>query len=199
MSKYPKAVSTPRKPSEADALAAVKTLIAYLGDDPEREGVRETPARVLRSYEELFGGYGQDPAELLSKTFEDIEGYDDLVLVRDIDVSSHCEHHLLPIRGVAHVAYLPRDRVVGLSKLARLVDVYARRLQTQERLTAEIARTLQETLMPRGVAVMIEADHACMSLRGIQARSSRTITQQFSGELESNPGLRARFLELLRR
>ncbi|MEM6531858.1 MAG: GTP cyclohydrolase I FolE [Myxococcota bacterium] len=199
MKNFPKAVSVAEKPSREEALAAVQTLIAYIGDDPQREGLLETPDRVLRAYEELYAGYEANPAELLEKTFEDVEGYNELVLVRDIEVLSHCEHHMLPIRGVAHVAYLPRDRVVGLSKLARLVEAYARRLQTQERLTEQVTRTLQDVLAPRGVAVLVEAEHDCMSLRGVRSRGSKTITQRFSGELQSNPAIRAQFQELLRR
>lgn len=198
MKEFPKAVAAVLRPSKQEALEAVRTLISYLGDDPDREGLRETPERVLRAYDELFAGYGQEPEPILAKTFEDVGGYQDLVLVRDIDVESHCEHHILPIRGVAHVAYLPSDRVLGLSKVARLVEVFTRRLQTQERLTLQVAETLQNCLQPRGVAVTVSADHACMSLRGVRARSSKTVTQHFTGELESNPVLRERYLELIR-
>lgn len=197
MSKFPTAVSRSPEVSEEKALEAVRTLIAYLGDDPDRPGVRDTPARVLGAYRELYSGYREDPAEILAKTFDDVGDYRELVVVRDIEVDSHCEHHMLPIRGRAHVAYLPDGHVVGLSKLARLVDAFARRLQTQERMTLQIAETLQGELAPRGVAVRIEADHACMSRRGIRAPDSVTVTQVFTGELERNEALKSQFLEMV--
>ena len=151
------------KPSEDDALAAVETLIRYAGDNPNREGLKETPKRVVKSYAEFFSGYTKNPDEILAKTFEEVEGYDEMVIVKNIDLESHCEHHMVPIIGVAHVAYIPNNRVVGISKLARIVDVYAKRLQTQETMTAQIADTISRVLEPKGVAVVIDAAHQCMS------------------------------------
>lgn len=170
-----------RRPSRTEAEAAVRTLIGWAGDDPRREGLQATPGRVVRAYEEWFAGYGQDPAAMLERTFGEVAGYDEMVVLRDIPVDSVCEHHMAAIRGVAHVAYLPRDRVVGISKLARLVDVYSRRLQIQERLTAEIAEELERTLRPRGVAVIIEATHACMSSRGVRKHGASLVTRRFTG------------------
>lgn len=167
--------------SRAEAEAAVRTLISWAGDDPTREGLLATPGRVVRAYEEWFAGYTLDPADILDRTFGEVAGYDDLVLLRDIPVESVCEHHMAAIRGVAHVAYLPRDRVVGISKLARLVDAFARRLQIQERLTAEIADALDDALQPRGVAVIIEAAHECMSSRGVRKHGSSLVTRRFLG------------------
>lgn len=178
---------TPR-PSRAQAEAAVRTLIRWAGDTPAREGLRDTPARVLRAYEEWFGGYAIDPAQLLARDF-DGAGYDDLVLLRDIPLRSVCEHHMAAIRGVAHVAYLPGERVVGISKLARLVDAYARRLQIQERLTAEIADTLQQTLQPRGVAVVLCATHDCIASRGIGLHGVNLVTRRLLGEFNREPWL----------
>ena len=173
-----------RRPSRAEAEAAVRTLIGWAGDDPRREGLLETPARVVRAYEEWFAGYAQEPARILERTFGEVAGYDELVLLRDIPVESVCEHHMAAIRGVAHVAYLPSERVVGISKLARLVDAYARRLQIQERLTAEVAEALEATLKPRGVAVVIEATHACMSSRGVRKHGASLVTRRFTGVFE---------------
>lgn len=173
-----------RRPSRAEAEAAVRTLIGWAGDDPRREGLAATPGRVVRAYEEWFAGYGQDPAAMLERTFGEVAGYGELVLLRDIPVESVCEHHMAAIRGVAHVAYLPRERVVGISKLARLVDAYARRLQIQERLTAEIAQALDRTLKPRGAAVIIDAAHDCMSSRGALAHGARLVTRSFTGVFE---------------
>lgn len=173
-----------RRPSRAEAEAAVRTLIGWAGDDPRREGLRDTPARVARAYEEWFAGYAQEPAEILERTFGEVAGYDELVLLRDIPVESVCEHHMAAIRGVAHVAYLPSERVVGISKLARLVDAYGRRLQIQERLTAEIAETLHRTLRPRGVAVVVEATHECMSSRGVRKHGASLTTRRFTGVFE---------------
>lgn len=170
-----------RQPSRAEAEEAVRTLIRWAGDEPRREGLEDTPARVVRAYEEWFAGYAQDPGEILSRTFDEVGGYDDLVLLRDIPVESVCEHHMAPIRGLAHVAYLPRDKVVGISKLARLVDAYSHRLQIQERLTAEIADALDRALQPRGVAVVIEAAHECMSSRGVRKHGSTMTTRRFLG------------------
>lgn len=199
MSEFPKAVSTSPEVSEEQAREAVRTLIAYLGDDPNRPGVVDTPDRVLRATREFFAGYDMDPAQILARTFDDVEDYRELVVVRDIDVESHCEHHMLPIRGHAHVAYLPAGRVLGLSKLPRLVDAFARRLQTQERMTVQIAEALQRELAPRGVAVRIEADHACMSRRGIRSPQSLTITQAFTGELDRNDAFKRQFLDIVGR
>ncbi|MEC8677290.1 MAG: GTP cyclohydrolase I FolE, partial [Candidatus Margulisiibacteriota bacterium] len=164
------------KPSEEDAIKAVETLIRYAGDNPKREGLKETPNRVVRSYKEFFSGYNKNPDEILAKTFEEVEGYDEIVIVKNIDFESHCEHHMVPIIGIAHVAYIPDKRVVGISKLARIVDVYAKRLQTQETMTAQIADSISKILKPKGVAVVIDAAHQCMSTRGVQKRHSSTVT-----------------------
>ena len=179
-----------RRPSRAEAEAAVRTLIGWAGDDPRREGLQATPGRVVRAYEEWFAGYGEDPAAILERTFGEVAGYDEMVLLRDIPVESVCEHHMAAIRGVAHVAYLPREQVVGISKLARLVDAYARRLQIQERLTAEIADELERTLRPRGVAVIIEAAHECMSSRGVRKHGASLTTRRFTGVFESGEARR---------
>ena len=179
-----------RAPSQAEAEEAVRTLIRWAGDDPLREGLLATPARVVRAYREWFAGYGQDPAEILERTFGEVAGYDEMVLLRDIPVQSVCEHHMAPIRGVAHVAYLPKDRVVGISKLARLVDAYGKRLQIQERLTAEIAATLNDVLQPRGVAVIVEAAHECMSSRGVNKQGSTLVTRRFLGAYEEETARR---------
>jgi GTP cyclohydrolase I len=187
----------PRRPSRAEAEAAVRTLIGWAGDDPTREGLRDTPARVARAYEEWFAGYGQDPAEILSRTFGEVAGYRDLVILRDIGLQSTCEHHMAAIGGVVHIAYLPKDRVVGISKLARLVDVFARRLQIQERLTAEIADALQRALEPAGVAVIIEAAHACMSSRGVRKHGAALATRQFRGVFEADEAARRDVLTAL--
>jgi len=186
------------KPTREQALAAVRTLIAYVGDNPDREGLRDTPKRVIDAYEELYSGYRECPVDVLERTFSEIGRYDDFVLVRDIAFNSHCEHHMMPFMGKAHIAYKPVDRVVGLSKLARLVDVYARRLQTQERMTSQIATAIEETLAPRGVAVMIEAEHMCMSLRGVEKAGSSTITTQFTGSFQHNPDDQVRFITMVR-
>ncbi len=188
----------PDRPSRLEAERAVRTLIAWAGDDPDREGLAETPGRVVRAYEEFFSGYGENPEDELSRTFEDIGGYDDIVMLRDIDINSHCEHHMIPFIGKAHVAYLPVDAVVGISKLARVVDIYSRRLQTQETMTAQIADSIDKVLEPRGVAVMIEAVHQCMSLRGVRKRDVATITNQFTGAFKEDADLRARFIKLAR-
>lgn len=185
------------RPSREEAEAAVRTLIAWAGDDPSREGLLETPKRVVKAYEELFEGYTLDPAEALSKVFRDVEGYDDLVLVRDIPFHSHCEHHMVPFKGVAHVAYYPEGGVVGLSKLARVVEIFARRLQTQETMNAEIVQAIEEALHPRGVAVMIEAEHMCMSMRGVQKAGASTTTCQFTGVFRNDPAEQVRFFTLL--
>lgn len=186
------------RPSREEAEAAVRTLIAWAGDDPEREGLLDTPKRVANAYREFFKGYEEDPVEALSRTFEEAGGYDDIVMLRDIDLNSHCEHHMVPFIGKAHIAYYPTDRVVGLSKLARVVEIFARRLQTQETMTAQIIDAIDTSLKPRGVAVMIEAAHQCMSMRGIQKRNASTITTQFTGEFKADPTLQARFFQLVR-
>ena len=189
--------STERKrPSRSDAEAAVRTLIRWAGDEPSREGLLATPARVVRAYEEWFGGYRLDPEQLLERTFDETGGYDDIVLLRDIPLQSVCEHHMAAIRGVAHVAYLPGQRVVGISKLARLVDAYARRLQIQERLTTEIADTLQRVLQPRGVAVVIHASHECIGSRGARLHGVAMTTRRLLGEFERDP-LRRDLLAML--
>ena len=186
------------RPSREEAEAAVRTLIAYAGDDPAREGVIETPKRVVDAYGEIYRGYTECPAEVLDRTFSEIGGYDDFVLVRDIAFSSHCEHHMMPFIGKAHIAYRPVKRVVGLSKLARLVDVYARRLQTQEHLTSQIATAINEILQPKGVAVLLDAEHMCMSLRGVEKPGALTVTTQFRGTFRDDPNEQLRFLSLVR-
>jgi GTP cyclohydrolase I len=186
-----------RRPTREEAEEAVRTLIAWTGDDPSREGLRDTPGRVVEAYEEFFAGYDGDPYAALDRTFEDVQGYDDLVMVRDIRIESHCEHHMLPIIGVAHVAYLPSGSVVGISKLARVVDLYAKRLQTQETMTAQIANAIEEVLKPRGVAVMIDAIHECMTTRGVHKPGTTTITTRFTGVFKDDPGYRERFMQLV--
>jgi GTP cyclohydrolase IA len=186
------------KPTREEAEAAVRVLLRWAGDDPDREGLRETPRRVVKAYEEIFSGYKEDPREVLERIFAEVEGYDDLVMVRDIPFVSHCEHHVAPFVGRAHIAYYPTGGVVGLSKLARLVDVFAKRLQTQEAMTALIANTIEQELMPRGVAVLVEAQHMCMSMRGVQKQGSETVTVQFSGAFRDNPAEQAHFYTLLR-
>ena len=186
-----------KRPSRKEAEAAVRTLIAWAGDDPEREGLLDTPKRVAKAYGELFKGYDECPIEILSRTFEEPAGYDDMVLLRDIDVQSHCEHHMVPFIGKAHVAYFPTDRVVGLSKLARTVEVFARRLQTQETMTAQIAHSINDVLKPRGVAVMISAEHQCMSMRGVQKAGVSTVTTQFLGLFKDDDSQRDRFMSLI--
>lgn len=186
------------RPTREEAEKAVRTLIAWTGDDPDREGVRRTPHRVVRAFEELYSGYGRDPAEILSTTFKDVGGYQDMVLVRDIPFYSHCEHHMVPFKGLAHIAYYPVDGVVGLSKLARLVDIYARRLQTQETLTAQISEALERYLGARGIAVMMEAEHLCMSMRGVQKAGASTMTSRFTGVFKDDAAEREKFLNLVR-
>jgi len=186
------------RPSREEAEAAVRTLIAYAGDDPNREGVLETPKRVIDAYDEIYQGYRECPADVLDRTFSETAGYDDFVLVKDIGFNSHCEHHMMPFFGKAHVAYMPVDRVVGLSKLARLVDVYALRLQTQEHMTSQVAAAIDEVLKPRGVAVMIEAEHMCMSIRGVSKPGALTVTTHFTGMFRDDPKQMARFMAMLR-
>jgi GTP cyclohydrolase I len=186
------------RPSRSEAEQAVKTLLAYIGENTAREGLLDTPRRMVEAYDELFQGYRQCPAEVLNRTFGETAGYDDFVLVRDIGFHSHCEHHVMPFYGKAHIAYTPIDRVVGLSKLARLVDAFAHRLQTQEHLTAQIAAAIDKVLQPRGVAVLIEAEHTCMSVRGIAKPGSKTVTTRFTGMFRDNPDEQARFLNMVR-
>ncbi|MEA3001099.1 MAG: cyclohydrolase [Sphingomonadales bacterium] len=188
-----------RRPGRREIEAAVRTLIAAAGDDPDREGLAETPARVARAYREWFAGYGVDPARLLDRIFSESEGYEETILLRDIPLVSTCEHHLAPIMGVAHVAYRPEGRVVGISKLSRVVDAFARRLQLQERLTRQIAGALWETLRPRGVAVIVEASHGCMSTRGVRQHGVSMMTHCWLGDFKADPALRAELLESLRR
>ena len=187
------------KPTRQQAEEAVRTLIRWAGDDPSREGLRDTPARVARAYEEFFAGYGQDPAEILKRTFSEVEGYDEMIVMSDIRFESHCEHHMVPIIGKAHVGYLPDKRVVGISKLARLVEVYARRLQVQEKMTVQIADTLQEILQPRGVAVVIEAAHQCMTTRGVHKPGVGLITSRMVGAFREDPSTRREFLAVIGR
>ena len=191
------ASSGARRPSREEAEAAVRTLLRWTGDDPDREGLLETPARVVRAYEEFFSGYAVDPVEFLNRTFSETEGYDEIVVLRDIRVESHCEHHMVPILGKAHIGYLPKNRVVGISKIARLVDAYARRLQIQEKLTAQIANTMQEVLDPRGVAVVIEASHQCMTTRGVHKSGAGMVTSRMLGAFRDDPATRREFLTMI--
>ena len=184
-------------PSREEAMRAVKTLIAWAGDNPDREGLIETPKRVVKAYEEFFEGYKIDPTEILSKTFEEVEGYDEMVLIKNIKLESHCEHHIVPILGKAHIAYMPKKRVVGISKIARLVDVFAKRLQIQETLTSQIAETLQSVLDPLGVAVLIDASHQCMTTRGVHKPESSTVTKKMIGIFKEDKILQSQFMELI--
>jgi len=194
----PAAECRPR-PSLEEVERAVRTLIAWAGDDPEREGLLETPNRVARAYQEFFSGYAEDPVAVLDKSFEEMDGYDEMVLVRDIRIESHCEHHIAPILGRVHIAYLPRERVVGISKLARVADIYAKRLQIQEKLTAQIANCIDSVLQPRGVAVLIEAAHQCMTTRGIHKSEADTVTSRFTGEFRNDINLTNQFMKLIGR
>jgi len=193
----PRERALPPRPSRGEAEAAVRTLLRWAGDDPDREGLIGTPDRVVRAYEEFFSGYDQDPTEILHRTFEETDGYDEMVLLRDIRLESHCEHHVVPIIGKAHVAYLPNRRVVGISKLARVVEIYARRLQIQEKLTAQIANTINDVLQPKGVAVVIEAAHQCMTTRGIHKPGVTMVTSRMLGEFRDNPATRREFMALI--
>jgi GTP cyclohydrolase I len=184
-------------PSRAEAEAAIRTLLKWAGDDPEREGLRDTPARVARAFEDWFSGYKVDPEDYLARTFEEIEGYDDMVVLRDIRFESHCEHHLAPIIGRAHVGYLPTNRIVGISKLARVVEAYARRLQVQEKMNAQIARCIQKVLAPKGVAVVIQAEHQCMTTRGVHKPGVSMVTSTMLGEFRTNPLTRREFLSVI--
>ena len=186
------------KPSREEAMEAVKTLISWAGDDPSREGLIETPKRVVNAYEEFFAGYEQDASKVLGKTFEDVNGYDDIVFLRDINIDSHCEHHMVPIAGKAHVAYLPKDKVVGISKLARVIEIFAKRLQTQETMTMQIINTIDEALQPFGSAIMIDAKHQCMTTRGINKPNVSTVTTKFSGLFAEDAELRNRFMQLVK-
>lgn len=187
------------RPTEEEARAAVEVLIRWAGDDPEREGLRGTPDRVVRSYGEFFAGYAQDPVDYLSRTFEEVEGYDELVVLRDIPLESHCEHHMVPFVGVAHIGYLPGRRVVGISKLARVLDVYARRLQIQEKLTRQVAEAIQEVLQPKGVGVVVEASHECMTTRGVHKTGVKMVTSCLLGEFREDPSTRREFLSMIHR
>jgi GTP cyclohydrolase I len=187
------------KPTREEAMKAVRTLLAWAGDDPRREGLLDTPQRVVDAYGEWFGGYGLDPAEELSRTFEDVQGYDDMVMLTGIEVESHCEHHLAPFIGKANIAYMPTHKVVGLSKLARLVEIYAKRLQTQEALTQQITDAINTHLKPAGVAVLIDAEHQCMSTRGVGHRHVSTFTTKFTGVFKTDQVLQDRFLGLINR
>jgi GTP cyclohydrolase I len=188
-----------KKPSRDEAMEAVRTLIAWAGDDPRREGVLDTPKRVVDAFEEWFAGYHEDPAQELDRTFEDVQGYDDIVFLRDIEVESHCEHHMAPFLGKAYVAYMPTNKVVGISKLARVVEIFSRRLQTQETLTQQIADAITDSLRPAGVAVMIDAAHQCMTTRGVHHRAVSTITTQFTGVFKTDRDLQRRFLDFCNR
>ena len=186
------------RPSREEAEEAVRTLLRWAGENPSREGLLETPKRVVKAYGEFFHGYNEDPAAVLDRVFEEVAGYDDMVLVRDIHFSSHCEHHMVPFVGHAHIAYYPSEGVVGLSKIARLVDIYARRLQTQETMTAQIVTALDDALKPRGIAVLLEAEHMCMSMRGVRKHGATTLTSQFTGVFRDDPAEQARFMMMLR-
>jgi GTP cyclohydrolase I len=193
----PKSVVTfTNRPSREEAMKAVKTLLAWAGDDPEREGLIDTPKRVVDAYEEWFQGYSADPKKELSRTFEDVQGYDDMVMLREIDVESHCEHHMAPFLGKAWVAYMPTSKVVGISKIARVVEIFAKRLQTQETMTKQVADALEESLAPLGVAVMIDAEHQCMSTRGVHHKNVTTVTTRFTGVFKTDIALQERFMRL---
>lgn len=186
------------KPTREQAEEAVKILISWAGDNPNREGLIETPKRVVNAYQDFFSGYNSDPIKILGKTFEEVEGYNDIVLIKNIRMESHCEHHMVPFIGVAHVAYIPDNKVVGISKIARLVDIFAKRLQTQETMTSQIANTLNQTLKPKGVAVLIDATHQCMSTRGIHKVDASTVTTCFLGEFNTKSALETRFLNMIK-
>lgn len=186
-----------RRPTREQAEEAIRTIIDWIGDDPDREGLQGTPGRVIRAYEEFFAGYDDDPIEYLKQTFEEVDGYDEMVLLRDIRFESHCEHHMLPIIGCAHIAYLPSNRVVGISKLARVVEAYAKRLQIQEKLTAQIANTVNEVLAPQGVGVVVEAAHQCMTMRGIHKPGVTMVTSQMLGRFRSDSRTRRELMSLI--
>jgi GTP cyclohydrolase I len=184
------------KPTEEEARQAVRTLLAFTGDDPDREGLIETPDRVVRAYGEFFAGYNDDPEAILSKTFEEVEGYDEMVIVKNIRVESHCEHHMVPILGMGHIAYIPNKRVVGISKLARILDAFGKRLQTQETMTAQIADIIDKVLQPKGVGVIIDASHQCMTTRGIHKTETSTVTTRMIGAFKE-PDVKKEFLKLI--
>ena len=186
-----------KKVSDKEAEEAFKTILNWIGEDPKREGLLETPKRVVKAFKEYFGGYTQDAAQILDKTFGDVEGYDDMVVEKNISVSSHCEHHMAPIVGTAHVAYIPNERVVGLSKLARVVEIFSKRLQTQERLTMQIAKTIMESLDAKGVAVTIDSTHQCMTMRGIKKENATTVTNYFLGQFKEDPSIQNRYLRFI--
>ena len=186
-----------KKVSDKEAEEAFKTILTWMGEDPSREGLLETPKRVVKAYKEYFNGYSEDPNKILDKTFGDVEGYDDMVVQKNVSVQSHCEHHMAPIIGTAHVAYIPNERVVGLSKLARVVEVFSKRLQTQERLTMQVAKTIMNILQPRGVAVTIDATHQCMTNRGIKKENATTITNYFLGAFKDDLGFQNRYLRYI--
>ncbi|HEX8044831.1 GTP cyclohydrolase I FolE [Rhizobium sp. ICMP 5592] len=198
---FPQVVESDRvldRPSQKEAEDAVRVLLRWAGDDPQREGLLDTPARVAKAYRELFAGYDMNPEDVLGRTFEEVSGYDDIVLVRDIPFYSHCEHHMVPIIGKAHVGYLPNGRVLGLSKIGRVVEIFGRRLQTQEAMTAQIANAIDDSLRPRGVAVMIEAEHMCMAMRGVQQQGASTLTTTFTGAFKADPAEQVRFMTMVR-
>ena len=190
-------ITEENKVSDKEAEAAFKTILTWLGEDPNREGLLETPRRVMKAYKEYFGGYKVDPTKILDKTFGDVDGYDDMVIQKNISIQSHCEHHMAPIIGKAHVAYIPKDRVVGLSKLARVVEVFSKRLQTQERLTMQIAKTLMESLDARGVAVTIDSTHQCMTMRGIKKEQASTVTNYYLGQFKEDLSYQNRYLRFI--
>lgn len=192
-----KAGQSPERPSREEAETAVRTLIQWAGDDPTREGLVDTPDRVVRSYEEFFAGYDEDPVDILKRTFEETDGYDEMVLLKDIRLESHCEHHMVPIIGKAHIAYLPHRRVVGISKLARVLEVYAKRLQIQEKLTAQVANVINDVLEPQGVAVVIEAAHQCMTTRGVKKPGVTMVTSRMLGSFRDDPATRREFLGMI--
>ena len=193
-----KTISKPiSKPTREEAMEAVRTMISWAGDDPTREGLLETPKRVIKAYEEFFAGYDMDPDDILNKTFEEVAGYDEMIIIKDIRLESHCEHHMVPILGKAHLAYIPNNRVVGISKLARVVDVYGKRLQTQETMTAQIAESIDRVLKPKGVAVVVDAGHQCMTTRGIHKTNATTITSQMLGVFRSDYRTRSEFMNLI--
>ena len=193
-----KKISTSKnKPTREEAKQAVKTMLAWAGDNPDREGLIETPERVVSAYEEFFAGYDMNPDHILSKTFEEVAGYDEMVIIKDVRLESHCEHHMVPILGKAHVAYIPHKRVVGISKLARVVDVYGKRLQTQETMTAQIADTIQRVLEPKGVAVVIDAAHQCMTTRGVHKSETSTVTSRMLGIFRTDERTRSEFMNLI--
>ncbi len=192
-----KKTTKPRRPGRRQAEEAVRTLLLWAGDNPDREGLVDTPARVARAFEDWFSGYAEDPLKYLKRTFEEVEGYDEMIVLRDIEFESHCEHHMAPIIGHAHVGYLPNNKVVGISKLARVVEAYARRLQVQEKMTAQIANCIQDVLQPKGVGVVIEASHQCMTTRGIHKTNVSMVTSTMLGEFRSDEKTRAEFLQMI--